>query len=82
VASPLTFAPVITADRLFVYGAVGDRLVTARQAEALVRHWGSPTTMWLQGAHILNNVAASRRFVTRSLAVSGVTSRQEPACVN
>lgn len=74
-ASPLSFAPVVPADRRFIYAAIGDRLVTARQAEALVRHWGNPTTMWLQGAHILNNVRASRRFVTRAFAASGVSSR-------
>jgi hypothetical protein len=62
-------------ERRFIYAAVGDRLVTARQAEALARHWDDPTTMWLQGAHILNNVRASRRFVTRAFAASGVSSR-------
>jgi pimeloyl-ACP methyl ester carboxylesterase len=74
-ASPLSFAPVIPVERRFVHAAVGDRLVTARQAEALVRHWDDPTTMWLQGAHILNNVRAGRRFVTRAFAASGVSSR-------
>jgi dienelactone hydrolase len=74
-ASSLTFDPVIPEDRRFIYAAVGDRLVTARQAEALARHWGDPTMMWLQGAHIVNNVRASRRFVTRAFAASGVSSR-------
>lgn len=74
-ASPLSFAPVIPVGRRFIYAAVGDRLVTARQAEALARHWDHPTTLWLQGAHILNNVRASRRFVTRALAASGVSNR-------
>lgn len=74
-ASPLSLAPAVPRERRFVYAAVGDRLVTARQAAALVDHWEHPKTLWLQGAHILNNVAASRRFVTRALTASGVTDR-------
>jgi pimeloyl-ACP methyl ester carboxylesterase len=74
-ASPLSFDPVIPLERRFVYAAIGDRLVTARQAEALWRHWEQPTILWLQGAHILNNVGASRRFVGRALGASGVASR-------
>jgi hypothetical protein len=74
-ASPLTFAPVVPLDRRFIYAAVGDRLVTARQAEALWRHWERPTILWLQGGHILNNVSASRRFVSRAFAASGVNGR-------
>lgn len=74
-ASPLSFEAVIPVERRFVYAAIGDRLVTARQAEALWRHWEQPTILWLQGGHLLNNVAASRRFVGRALAASGVASR-------
>jgi hypothetical protein len=74
-ASPLSFPPLVPHDRRFIYAAVGDRLVTARQAEALWEHWEQPTILWLQGAHILNNVVAGRRFVSRALAASGVSSR-------
>jgi hypothetical protein len=74
-ASPLTFPPVVPIDRRFIYAAIGDRLVTARQAEALWRHWEQPTILWLQGAHLLNNVGASRRFVTRAFGASGVAGR-------
>jgi pimeloyl-ACP methyl ester carboxylesterase len=74
-ASPLSYAPVVPHDRRFIYAAVGDRLVTARQAEALWQHWGQPTILWLQGAHILNNMRSSRRFVSRAFAASGVASR-------
>jgi pimeloyl-ACP methyl ester carboxylesterase len=75
VASPLSFDTAVPLDRRFIYAAIGDRLVTARQAEALWRHWDAPTIMWLQGAHILNNVRASRRFVSRAFAASGVASQ-------
>jgi pimeloyl-ACP methyl ester carboxylesterase len=74
-ASPLSFDPVVPLERRFVYGAIGDRLVTANQAEALWQHWDRPSIMWLQGGHILNNVAASRRYVARSLIASGVATR-------
>jgi pimeloyl-ACP methyl ester carboxylesterase len=74
-ASPLTFAPSVPLERRFIYAAIGDRLVTAGQAEALWNHWDRPTILWLQGGHIINNVGASRRFVARALASSGVASR-------
>jgi hypothetical protein len=75
VVSPLTFAPRVDIDRRFIYAAVGDRLVTADQAVALWRHWDRPTIHWLQGAHILNNAGASRRFVATSLVSAGVVVR-------
>jgi hypothetical protein len=74
-ASPLSFAPIVPLERRFIYAAIGDRLVTAGQAEALWNHWEKPTIRWLQGGHLLNNVGASRRFVARALASSGVASR-------
>lgn len=73
-ASPLSFAPSVPRERRFVYAAIGDRLVSAAQAEALWLHWDRPAIQWLQGGHLLNNVGASRRFVTRSLAASGVAA--------
>ena len=74
--SPLAFPPRLIRERLFVYGAVGDRLVTPEQALALWQHWDRPAILWLQGGHILNNMGASRRFVVNSFASCGVGSRQ------
>jgi dienelactone hydrolase len=74
--SPLAFPPLLPRERLFVYGAVGDRLITPQQAEALWRHWDRPAILWLQGGHILNNMGASRRFVVEALASCGVTGRR------
>jgi dienelactone hydrolase len=73
IVSPLAFAPKVRHDRRFIYAAVGDRLVTAGQAVDLWEHWERPEICWLQGAHILNNVGAGRRFVAASLATAGVT---------
>jgi hypothetical protein len=73
-ASPLTFPPVLERDRLFIYAAVGDRLVTPQQALALWRHWDRPAIRWLQGGHILNNARAARNFVALALRSSGVAA--------
>lgn len=70
--SPLAYPAVLPRDRLFLYAAVGDRLVTPQQALALWRHWDRPAIRWLQGGHILNNTRAARRFVTLALRSSGV----------
>lgn len=72
--SPLHFPAVLPTDRLFVYAAVGDRLVTPQQALALWRHWNRPAIRWLQGGHILNNVRAARRFVVLAMRSSGVAA--------
>jgi hypothetical protein len=70
--SPLSLPARVPYERLFLYAAIGDRLVTPQQAVALWRHWDRPAILWLQGGHILNNVGASRRFVVESLGRSGV----------
>jgi hypothetical protein len=75
--SPLAFPALLPLERRFIYAAVGDRLITPQQALALWRHWEQPEILWLQGAHIVNNLGASRRFVVDALARSGVTGRRE-----
>lgn len=70
--SPLSLPVLVPREHRYLYAAVGDRLVTPQQAIALWHHWEKPEILWLQGGHILNNVTASRRFVVRSLAASGV----------
>lgn len=70
--SPLSYPVLLPRDRLFIYAAVGDRLVTPQQALALWRHWDRPAIRWLQGGHILNNHRAARRFVRLSMRASGV----------
>jgi hypothetical protein len=72
--SPLAMDPVVAWDRRFLYAAIGDRLVTPQQALALWRHWERPPILWLQGGHILNNMGASRRFVTEAFAGAGLTA--------
>lgn len=74
--SPLAFGCRLPRERRFVYGAVGDRLVTPEQALALWEHWERPAIHWLQGGHIANNVAGARRFVADALVDSGVGNRR------
>ena len=75
VVSPLAFPPLVERKRLFIYAAIGDRLVTPQQAVALWEHWDRPDIRWLQGGHIVNNLAASRRFVIDAFAACGVGGR-------
>jgi hypothetical protein len=75
--SPLAFPAAVDRDRLAMFAAVGDRLITPEQALALWEHWRRPPILWLQGAHILNNLGASRRFVVDALSRCGVTGRRE-----
>src|SRR4051794_13415407 len=72
VVSPLALEPVLPRERLHLYAAVGDRLITPQQAQALWEHWDRPEILWLQGAHILNNMGAGKRFVVRAMQRCGV----------
>ena len=74
--SPLAFPALVPRDKLHIYAAIGDRLVTPQQAMMLWEHWDRPQILWLQGGHILNNVGASRRFVVDAMAACGVGVRQ------
>jgi hypothetical protein len=73
--SPLAFPALVPRDKLHVYAAIGDRLVTPQQAVALWEHWDRPQILWLQGGHIVNNLGASRRFVVDAMAACGVGAR-------
>jgi hypothetical protein len=75
IVSPLAFPPLPARDDLYIYAAVGDRLVTPQQALALWHHWDRPEILWLQGGHIVNNQGASRRFVVDAFAASRVGVR-------
>lgn len=72
--SPLAYPAVVPHDRLFVYGAVGDRLVTPQQALALWQHWDRPEIHWLQGGHIANNIRSARRFICAALQRNGIAA--------
>ncbi|MHB8466923.1 MAG: alpha/beta hydrolase family protein [Acidimicrobiales bacterium] len=52
VVSPLALPPRLPAERLAVYGGLGDRVATPGQAQLLWEHWGEPPVCWYPGGHI------------------------------
>jgi hypothetical protein len=52
VVSPLAAPPLVTRDRLAVFGGLGDRVATAGQAELLWEHWQRPPVCWYSGGHL------------------------------
>lgn len=49
--SPLTRAPLVDRERLFIVGAVADRIVVPEHPLQLGRHWDVPV-QWYQGSHL------------------------------
>ncbi|WP_020648212.1 alpha/beta hydrolase family protein [Solimonas variicoloris] len=49
--SPLSRAPLLSRERLFVVAATGDRIVVPRHPLELGRHWNVPV-QWYQGSHL------------------------------
>ena len=80
VVSPLTFAPRVPVGRRFIYGGLGDRMVTPAQAQALWRHWDEPEIFWYGGNHV-GYLWSSQvtDFVKRSLVASGMVPDREGA---
>lgn len=50
--SPLSLAPAVSRDKLFVYAATGDRMAPPEQAHLLWRHWGEPEMRWFDTNHV------------------------------
>jgi hypothetical protein len=75
VISPLAFAPRVPHAGRFIFGALGDRMATAGQAQLLWEHWGRPQIEWLRSGHIVAVISpAADRFVTEALAGSRLLS--------
>jgi hypothetical protein len=67
ISSPLTYAPRVPRDRLFIIGGVGDRLAPPRQSRLLWDHWGRCRLHWFPGSHVVHldrgeYFRATRRF--------------------
>lgn len=54
VSCPLTYAPVIPREHLFVIGGVGDRLAPPKHSRLLWDHWGRCRIHWFPGSHLLH----------------------------
>jgi len=52
--SPLNYRPVLSRDRLFIIGGLGDRLAPPEQSARLYEHWGHPQIEWFPGSHIVH----------------------------
>ncbi len=74
VISPLVIPPRIPKEARYIFGAVGDRLVTPDQVRDLWRHWDRPRIVWYQGGHVSFRAHPQvQRFVYDALRESGVT---------
>ena len=74
VISPLAIPPRIPKEARYIFGAVGDRLVTPDQVRDLWRHWDRPRNVWYQGSHVSFLAHPQvQRFVYDALRDSGVT---------
>lgn len=54
VHSPLTWQPVIAADKLLIIGGAGDRFISPRYVKALHQHWQGSRLHWFPGNHLLH----------------------------
>jgi acetyl esterase/lipase len=52
VVSPLALEPIVPKERRYIFGGVGDQLVSPDQVRDLWRHWDRPRIEWYQGGHV------------------------------
>ena len=74
VVSPLVVQPQLSVERLSIFAAVADRLVSPSHASELWEHWGQPRIEWYQGAHITFRAHSNvRSLIEESLREAGLT---------
>jgi len=54
VSCPLTYPPVLPAERLMIVSGVGDRLAPPKHSRLLWDHWGRCRIHWFPGSHIIH----------------------------
>ena len=52
--SPLSYPPVLPAERLMIVAGLGDRLAPPEQSIRLWEHWRRPQLHWFPGSHVLH----------------------------
>jgi hypothetical protein len=52
VVSPLALQPLVKPERRWIFAGNADQLVPAAHVQRLVEHWGAPSTVWYDGAHL------------------------------
>ena len=79
VSCPLTYAPVLPRERLFVIGGVGDRLAPPKHSRLLWDHWGRCRIHWFPGSHLVHlDRGAYLRETARFLRSVGFFDRLAP----
>ena len=53
-APPLTYAPLLSKERLMIIGGVGDRLAPPKHAHLLWEHWNRCRIHWFPGSHLIH----------------------------
>lgn len=73
VVSPLAMAPLVAAERRFIFGGLGDRMSTFDQARRLWEHWDRPLLGSYNGGHVgFFFSGTARSFVTDALRTTGM----------
>lgn len=54
VHSPLSYPPIVPADRLLVIGGAGDRFTPPHHVRLLHQHWNGSRMHWFPGNHVLH----------------------------
>lgn len=73
VHTPLSYPSRIARDRLFIVGAVDDRITGPWQQHLLWQHWGEPAIFWHAGSHQVHLTRrAFRDRLRRFVASTGV----------
>jgi len=52
VVSPLSLSPLLSRERRYIFGGLGDRIVPPSQVRDLWLHWERPRIAWLAGGHV------------------------------
>lgn len=73
VVSPLSLAPRVPRERLFICAGTADRVVPPNHARALWRHWDRPEIHWFSGSHVLGMLHPSvPDFLEHAVRTSGL----------
>lgn len=71
--SPLALAPMLAAERRYIFAATGDQLVPTDQPQRLWRHWEQPEICWYHGSHLsVRRESSVHRFIASALRNSGL----------
>lgn len=76
--SPLSFAPKLAKERLYIFAGLLDRIAIPREPYDLWEHWGQPTIEWYQGNHISFPAESSVRSMIDDAIKTWLLDQPEP----